>query len=289
MPEGPSPGDEGPRPAEVSRRGGRGASCRSGRAGRPGRRTPPLAPASRSSASEIPPDVTAMQGSPARSAALTSQTVSPTTTVRDGSRWCSSTAVVSRSGAGLPPSTSEEVVLPAKLSSAPIAGSIQSRSSSFPLVASTATKPSSTQRSTSSAVRGNAVDPDLLAQCGVALGVRLDRLLVLLAEQLLDQPLARDPDGSVDRRHRDALVAGVVHRLPPREDVEVVGVEQRAVDVEQDSRAEVFTHGGGGSPFPPGQPVLDPGLQPRDTCATCSVTIRPSTESLSRVSGSEAA
>ncbi len=76
----------------------------------------------------------------------------------------------------------------------------------------------------------------------VLLAVPVHGLLVLAAGEVADQPRAGDADGRVALLHGDLVVAGRAQRPPPGEGVQVVGVEQGAVDVEEDARSQV-SHG----------------------------------------------
>ena len=70
----------------------------------------------------------------------------------------------------------------------------------------------------------------------VVLGVQVAQAFPLLTEQVFEQLVGPHPDQGVDAGHGDVL-ARLLQRLPPRDGVEVVGVEQGAVDVEQDGGA----------------------------------------------------
>ncbi|GAA1842292.1 hypothetical protein GCM10009714_25770 [Microlunatus capsulatus] len=85
---------------------------------------------------------------------------------------------------------------------------------------------------------GRAVErDDLVLQGVVAGGVRLHDRVVVTAGEAAHQLLAADPDGLVAVGHRHALDAAVAHRLPPGQGVQVVGVQQGSVDVQQDAGA----------------------------------------------------
>ena len=85
----------------------------------------------------------------------------------------------------------------------------------------------------------------LVAQRLVPAGVRVHGVLVGVAEHALHQLLAADADGPVQRPHAHVGVPGVPAGLRPGEDVQVVGVQQGAVDVEEHARREVRSHLGG--------------------------------------------
>ncbi|GAA2108974.1 hypothetical protein GCM10009841_29910 [Microlunatus panaciterrae] len=67
--------------------------------------------------------------------------------------------------------------------------------------------------------------------------MRSDGGLTRLPDQLLHQLLTGDADRLVHLGHGDAVVTGVTQALPPRQDMQIVGVQQGTVDVEEDARS----------------------------------------------------
>lgn len=193
------------------------------------------APAPESSARGMPPLSTARGVTPARRAAFMSQTESPTNTLSCAFAPARSSAWATGSAAGLPSSTSSALAVAVMTSSASTAA--RSASSSAPCggggehdgppLPREGTQQLSRVLESFEAVEVGAVERLVRRADGVVL-VRI----AVVAEDVFDQVGAAQADCVVHGAHRHP-VTGLPEGLPPGRDMQVVGVDERSVDVEQ--------------------------------------------------------